>query len=458
MLNFYKNKIDKYNNKINLLFGGVKLSLIAPKGVLNVEDDMRRKLELKINLNTTLNRNRIIFLGDFISSGRDPNGETEIKISDEEYDLIASLIGSKSEVMDIRKFENDLIPIPKFSHPFNNDKMNIFIGELNSKCEPRFTDLISKILINTKYVSFFEFMQNFKSSLSDFELKLLNYSENKSYILHIPNPTKHINEITEKSNYWISQIAYHLLNIKPSLISFSEDDLKNKLIYLSKIKQEYINILLCDDGIYSGKQMSAVISKVIMSFFNFQNSEKLKNIKLMIHIICPYITNYALDNFDKFNNTKIYYQKIIKMTKEIMSEDDIKYINSHNILVSPNSSPIYMEHKMPDFMSSIPDLYGSSNLTEDRDITCKNKVDYRLKYIIENCSFLEETKNEVCPHPIYKNEYRNERNPASQKSYNLTPEQFIEIFKSNFHQIKNNNDIFAFAQNIISKNFEKIEK
>jgi hypothetical protein len=446
MINFYKRKICKYNSKINSLFGGAKIIFVAPKGKINIENNMRFKLELKINF-ANLERNRAIFLGSQIT-GANEEGEKEIEITDKEYDLIIGLIEEQDEIMDINKFMNDAISIPKFSYPLDPQKINTFIDKLQTNCENRFVSLIKIILNNTQYVSFYDFIKNFKSSLFMFEFQMQNNKSN--YILHIPNPTANINGIKEKSNYWTSQMAYHLLEEKPSWgITFLEDDLIKRFEYLLQINKntDFINILLCDDGIYSGDQMHKVIQKL--------NNNSPNNVKLIIHIICPYITNYAMEKLSVFNNIIIYNTNIIKMTKEIISTNDIKYINEQNIFVSLNSSPIYMEHKMPDFMSSIPDLYGSANNSPDRDIICVNgvnavnKVDYRVKYIIENCSFSDTTKDNVCPYPIYKNKYKNETNPALQKSHNLTPKQFIEIFKNNFDKIKNNNDIRNFINNTL---------
>jgi hypothetical protein len=68
--------------------------------------------------------------------------------------------------------------------------------------------------------------------------------------------------------------------------------------------------------------------------------------------------------------------------------------------------------------------------SQQKNIKCGDKeIDFRLRYIIDNCVFSEDLPNKICPNPIYKNEYRNETDMRKKRAYELTPKQFLNLVK-----------------------------
>jgi hypothetical protein len=218
-------------------------------------------------------------------------------------------------------------------------------------------------------------------------------------------------------------MAFHLLQNKPTIVAFDEKELVypiNKFTY---------NILICDDGIYSGTQMEGTIKKIIFNISNSVKETDRDKIKLTIHVVCPYMTKRGKQILSQFGHfVTIYNEQNITMLSEILSEDKIQLLKDHNLFIGSNASPIYMDHRMPDFMSSIPDILNPNS--QQKNIKCGDKeIDFRLRYIIDNCVFSEDLPNKICPNPIYKNEYRNETDMRKKRAYELTPKQFLNLVK-----------------------------
>ena len=98
---------------------------------------------------------------------------------------------------------------------------------------------------------------------------------------------------------------------------------------------------MCDDGIFSGSQMSNNIKT------------NLHGKKYSIHLIAPVITNIAKEKLNKIENINInYYSKIDENIEE-------NYKKNENIVLDDTEKKmrLYFDHKIPDSTSTFYYLY-----------------------------------------------------------------------------------------------------
>ena len=200
-----------------------------------------------------------------------------------------------------------------------------------------------------------------------------------------------------KSDIWI--ILLLLRYGRKFLKSIYKDP--DDIIELAKLKfeenlinrGEKIHYVFCDDVIYSGTQMFYNLENMRLKY---SNDYTLPNTS----IICAGISSYALKRFKWLDS--IYYDKHLKSFMEIVSEDPSKFkfknakltINAHfpqpfeERIDHSIKIPVYLETKMPDIVSSFPDIYIS---------------------IVRNCKWDANTRIEdgssektMCANPFYK--------------------------------------------------------
>ena len=109
-----------------------------------------------------------------------------------------------------------------------------------------------------------------------------------------------LKKVKEKSNYWISKLVYLNLNIKPKIIiDYDNNEIitesTENIIQENTIKVKSINMLLCDDMMYSGNQMYEHICDTI-----FNMIEEFPEIQIFnMYLIIPFISSLA---FERINN------------------------------------------------------------------------------------------------------------------------------------------------------------
>lgn len=350
------------------------------------------------------------------------------------------------------------IPIPSRTYTFNHARASEFLKivseRLSRSTRPYMNaEYFRNIIKNTKHVSFATYIHNLKNAIRKFE----TYIKGQPFAMFIPNDSGKLVISRRKSNYWMSQMVFHLLKVKPLCVTTSVTQI-----------QQYKNVLVCDDGIYSATQLSE-------SLFNMIRSKKAPQI-LNVHIIAPYVSEFGIENMDNLlklvhkyepdiargKSITIYYDVIMKsLVDPIDIHKDVSRCGLHKTHVvtgvgykkgknyygmgpagmpfkqlycskekntwnRPKQIPIYFDHKLPDFMSSYPDIYGNGNIVDypnNKDIDNK----FRIPGLINGCEAYGRKRKydsvkPPCPPPPYKN-------INTVHAISLTPAEFLRRFQ-----------------------------
>ena len=298
-------------------------------------------------------------------------------------------------------FIKEDIPIPKKTYLLNEKAFEEKIKNIDSckakdETKTKLKDIMNYIRDNTIHINFKNFMKNLYESVQKFEEKI----GEEPYILYIPHPDI-TSPYNEKSNYWVSQIVYHMLKRKPSEI-------------ISILRKEYYNdknynILLCDDAIFSGTQMRDRILidiEIPGSYINnpeFDTSDVYKY-NFNIFIIVPFITEIGKqkivslkkDKTDKKMEINLFYNFEIK-------KPSVPHIKNQRV------SLFYFDHRIPDFMSTYSVLYNRGY--EYFDIDSESCIyNGQQMSLIKQCSIDDKkcvncvpNAGEGCPLVPYKN-------------------------------------------------------
>ena len=265
--------------------------------------------------------------------------------------------------------------------------------------------IVKKILDNTKYINYKEFIKNLNISIKDL-LYYLKFKKLKTAYVY-----KSI-KFNTKSNGWI-------YNYIKKMFKYLKSNIKLKLINLNNIKKLKNNdiVIFPDDCIYSGLQMSSNINKFI----------KLKK-KNLIYILTPYISSFGINNIKntigKKNKLKICkhvnidkyliykYLKINEIAKieGFYSNLEKKFLNDKYISKFRNVYLLYFNHKLADFISTITLFYMGvvpNNYNKRALIYRTENTIPKLQIIplINNCNYKKikiNVNNPICPKPPYK--------------------------------------------------------
>lgn len=351
-----------------------------------------------------------------------------------------------------RTFVAANIPVPKYTYPFDRKKADAFlrIAETALAIPHRKYGMVpvpyrnleyyKQLLKKTKHVSWDTFVHNLVIAVRQFSSEVSG-----DFALFIPDT-----DIT--SNYWISQIVYHLLPRKPTIIATHKRELTQN-----------IPILLCDDGVYSSLQMSDILIKLMHKNMNDQN----------IHLITPYITEFGIKNLmlvcklmsDDTESQKTLYIHYTVLMKPVIDPIDVQadsvcyadgkeknvymegdwsplyalrhrpYINRlylEGAYCSKSSKtglpffrairqiPIYFDHKLPDSVSSFPGMYSYNVIIAKyirRGLISETTPNSGM---ITGCA---PAKNDTskCPPPPYKNK-------TAGSTLMLTPSEFVKKY------------------------------
>jgi len=294
------------------------------------------------------------------------------------------------------------------NHSLNEIMIKKFIDESDLSVQP----IVRKIIKNTLHISFEDFLMSFKRTIKLLE----NYiktskmsmkdkkSRNRPIFIFVDKLNKNY---MEKSNYWLYKLfKLFCVNFEINTISsFTDESLKPNDF-----------VLLIDDCIYSGHQMSNTITFNSMIFTE-------NKLKLNICVLVPFITEIGkltIERAMRLNTTldqcsfKLFYSKIIsESTSDILKEEEIKLINNYYNKYENFGGKylIYFDHKLADEVSTIPLFYsGLVPNNHNRNLLLKTsfgaKDVEKLLYIpiINNCEKIRNFNTLVpeCPYPVYK--------------------------------------------------------
>jgi hypothetical protein len=249
------------------------------------------------------------------------------------------------------------------------------------------------------------------------------------------------NNYKYKSSFWLFEYVKQYINFKTSMT--------RNIILINNVDNKILKdndvVILIDDCIYSGAQMSDTI-------YDMNNKKK---IKLIFYILVPFISNSGKAKITYFFNLKSYhrdYCKIIfpkysfkpKILNEILTNDEIILFSKYyNKLQSVSDKfLIYFDHKLADTVSTLTPFYlgivpNQKNLQILKQINIKDYSNYlNLLDIIPIINKCDKYKYKVnfnspkCPAPPYK------------KSF----EKFINIYKKDIDKYKSLSN-FKFKSN-----------
>lgn len=286
-------------------------------------------------------------------------------------------------------------------YSLNDKNIDRFLRE----CDIHIKPIIKKILENTKYISFTEFMRSFFSSVKKLNDELVKIDKKIVYLY----------ECRCKCNKWIFKYFYRM-------IKYLNPEIKIKIIndrYKNFKDDDFI--ILPFDCLYTGFQITKN-TKILCN-----NNKKKKNI--LIYVLSPYMSSYGIFNMKNKEMEKEYNYKLmigshIKIDKylitEILNFKEIELLEEYypTIVEDKFGSNLeniyffYFNHKLGDlnstltllYMGVIPNYFNMRNLRNYK----KEKKSTKLQILplINNCNFVYnysniDTHNPICPPPIY---------------------------------------------------------
>jgi hypothetical protein len=380
------------------------------------------------------------------------------KIHQENKMLVESTFGKPDKDLfnSLKKHTFNLFPL---DHSFDENAIKKFISESNNEMK----DIAKKIFANTKHISFEKFILLINKMI--YEL-LVMYIKKKYHLANRPihiylNASKRLSVIQHKSNYWlykyVKQFIMFLTNnqVKTQLIN-SFDDIT---VYNSD------TVILIDDCIYSGEQMSTTISNIINK--NFKG--------LFIFLVIPFISNIGNIKIHRAFKQNMFLKKsgliISKYTqkplllKNVLSPNELltffkyygKYYTSDLDDVK-NLSLIYFDHKLADVVSTLTPFYvgvvpseknykilskqvgmfnTDVNRNDDIKVNPNNKLD--VIPVIKNCdnyTYDIDLMRPNCPAPPYKKTFKKfieniKKNNKNKKYNSLTLNKNVNKNKTN---------------------------
>ena len=310
-----------------------------------------------------------------------------------------------------------------------NNKTFIIKKELKDKwlrdqCSNNAKKIGEFILNITRHVSYIEFQEKLLASIRNIPL-------HKKYIIYIET-----NVDDRKSSLWISAIFINKIQdlnlpIKILDIIYSYDEYKDLKLFL--YSDMNVDIIICDDGTYSGLQLISILSNLL--HYNNRNN---------IYCLIPFMSNKSVKKINDMNKSNIILLNvdIIETIKErslklginipeldlidrpgnkiqlnINVDSDIiqlgKYLNHYfpnlrnnfpyNLIES--SMPFYFDHKIADYISTFPIIYQYGFIK--LEMGCPTTVPNSL--LFDNCdtnptyeSLDIKTYSEQCIIPYYK--------------------------------------------------------
>lgn len=343
--------------------------------------------------------------------------EQSVQINQDEFKTKLIAIPNRTYLVDTTKTKEILSRITNCKREH--------IGETNlNKYIINLTETVSFIFDHITHISFINFVQKLIESIRKFETKI----GSKEFVLYIPHPAKHDKKIHEKSNYWVSQMVYQILRRKPkNVYSILPDVFYNPKLRLRK------QILLCDDGSFSGTQMCSQV--LDSSFFGRKNEQtgEYDRSKFDLHFVIPFMTQ----------KSKKRIQDSIPEGNSCNFNDSFEIVIPEipHILADKAKSLLYFDHRIPDFFSTYSTFFnrGTSGFGIDEDMSCLSyktinaegeshkEISIIKKCKIDNeseCKECEANGGESCPIIPYRDEHLENKELVQL----LTPDEFLTKF------------------------------
>ena len=330
-----------------------------------------------------------------------------------------------------------------FKLPLNHEIDDYKFENFVSNSDDSVKDLVRKIRYNTKHVSYSEFISNFILNVN----KILALY--RSLNLHTTNRPIYImigKYFQKKSNYWlllylINHFNTNGIDIKIMIIVeeiLNTTNINSNNIYIEhQIQEVVVNpdlkirahdlVLFIDDCIYSGTQMGTNIENLLASMVKLPK-EFMKTIHICL--LCSYISTKGYENILNIfirknyilvqsniliqlyiNGNFHYYKEFIDLPliNNYFTIDEIALLSSYYGVKIENLDKdnntflnkylIYFDHKLADFVSTIPLFYSGVILNEYNkniisregqglsynDFIYNKSCNYQMQPFINNC-------------------------------------------------------------------------
>lgn len=213
--------------------------------------------------------------------------------------------------------------VPSQEYKLDGNEMKRYLDHFcpDSRLGRQQTTIIADILKHTKTVSHDEFHRLLDQVIQQVLNQLGGASWTPGWL------------VAGKSNFWVLQMV---LEMSPTLKSQMQIDPPAR------------NLVFWDDALYSGRQMGNVLGSSHIT------------IDQRVFVAAPFISQEAMDKIHKaFSSVQILYaQKLFPMSAQSVNwKNETKGLEQFHALVK-DLYPIILNHKMPDFMSSYPEIYS----------------------------------------------------------------------------------------------------
>lgn len=232
-------------------------------------------------------------------------------------------------------------PVPLTSNAILQEKANAWI----EAHEESLQNTARKFIQNIRHISFSQFTDRLRRAVESFNRRLTGLpEEQRKFVIVIPQHKVH------SSNKWTTELALPFFKKPPEDIILSSQ-LNAFLVQNPQVKQ----VVLVDDAVYSGKQMSSYL-------------QEYRKIGIQYHVIVPYTTSPGLRRIageqtwisdhemifcmEDLCNMGLFSEEEQQVLKNAIDEDDRQYFQSRSLT--------YFDHKIADGVSTYNNIlsYG----------------------------------------------------------------------------------------------------
>jgi len=211
---------------------------------------------------------------------------------------------------------------------FDHDAAEEWVLAHSSDCQESLRSLVYSIT----RIAHPAFMEALGRSIFDIRRKM-QVEESKVIVLVENN----------KSNQWVAELARKHFNFCPS--AYYRLGIKEANVFAAEVdadpKLAKKNIVLFDDGSFSGKQMHDHVQAL------------LRITTGKIYVVVPFMTKTAEDLIGRFTDKRVIiavHERIVTIG-EILSRQQFEALKRSYTKVGPNVTVTYFEHKVPNDIS-----------------------------------------------------------------------------------------------------------
>lgn len=260
--------------------------------------------------------------------------------------------------------------LPLFKNPPNKAAANAWVEA--HYAFPLIKKIAKKMVDNINYISFERFFAGLEQTIQSFNLHI----QDRPYILWIGQYNK--KDLNDGcSDQWAAGLALEYGKLRwPSAIATTKT-----LIECLRQNQTIKDVLLLDDASYSaghiGQEISHLDNEFLLNLFSHSNAEiredfqrlENKQPKRNLSIGIPFMTTHAFQSLSKlrngiFSNVQVLQHETIKMQREILSLDEIAYLETFGYILGYKTLT-YFDHTYPDLFSTIDNFKSGTHLLLD---------------------------------------------------------------------------------------------